>query len=554
MAKELKFNEEARQLLVSGVDKLANAVRVTLGPMGRNAMLERLTGPPVITNDGVTIAREIQIGDPFENMGAQLVKEVANQTNDVAGDGTTTATVLAQALVTDGMGRIQRGGNPVLLKRGIEAAVAAVVKELERAARTVESRAEMQQVATISANDDSAIGEVIAEAMDRAGRDGVVSVERSEGFGLELDFTEGLQFDNGYASPYMVTDQARMEAVVEGPYLVLTDETVSSVQELMPVLEQAMRARRPLVIIAQNVEGAALGMLAANNAHGTFRSLAVRAPGFGHRRITELEDIGTLTGGTVITADAGLRLEDLKLEQLGQARRVVATERSCTIVGGAGDRAQVEARAAQIRIMLERATSNQDRDRLQDRLARLSGRVAIIKVGAATGVELKERQHRVEDALAATRAAVEEGIVAGGGTTLLQAQRAVDALTLDGDVAVGAAIVRDALARPLYWIAANAGYDGQAAVERVRSSEAGFGFDAVTGEYGDMFSRGVIDPVKVTRWALQSAASIAALVLTTETLVVEQVVGYPGAVLAPGFGDLAEGLPRPSNAPTTPSV
>jgi chaperonin GroEL len=554
MAKELKFNEEARQLLVSGVDKLANAVRVTLGPMGRNAMLERLTGPPIITNDGVTIAREIQIGDPFENMGAQLVKEVANQTNDVAGDGTTTATVLAQALVTDGMGRIERGGNPVLLKRGIEAAVAAVVKELERAARTVESRAEMQQVATISANNDSAIGEVIAEAMDRAGRDGVVSVEPSEGFGLELDFTEGLQFDNGYASPYMVTDQARMEAVVEAPYLVLTDETVSSVQELMPVLEQVMRARRPLVIIAQNVEGAALGMLAANNAHGTFRSLAVRAPGFGHRRITELEDIGTLTGGTVITADAGLRLADLKLEQLGQARRVVATERSCTIVGGAGERAQVEARAAQIRTMLERATSNQDRDRLQDRLARLSGRVAVIRVGAATGVELKERQHRVEDALAATRAAVEEGIVAGGGTTLLQAQRAVDALTLDGDVAVGAAIVRDALARPLYWIAANAGYDGQAAVERVRSSEAGFGFDAVTGEYGDMFSRGVIDPVKVTRWALQSAASIAALVLTTETLVVEQVVGYPGAVLAPGFGDLAEGLPRPSNAPTTPSV
>jgi chaperonin GroEL len=554
MAKELKFNEEARQLLVSGVDKLANAVRVTLGPMGRNAMLERLTGPPIITNDGVTIAREIQIGDPFENMGAQLVKEVANQTNDVAGDGTTTATVLAQALVTDGMGRIERGGNPVLLKRGIEAAVAAVVKELERAARTVESRAEMQQIATISANNDSAIGEAIAEAMDRAGRDGVVSVEPSEGFGLELDFTEGLQFDNGYASPYMVTDQARMEAVVEAPYIVLTDETVSSVQELMPVLEQVMRARRPLVIIAQNVEGAALGMLATNNAHGTFRSLAVRAPGFGHRRITELEDIATLTGGTVITGDTGLRLENLKLEQLGQARRVVATERSCTIVGGAGDRAQVEARAAQIRTMLERATSNQDRDRLQDRLARLSGRVALIKVGAATGVELKERQHRVEDALAATRAAVEEGIVAGGGTTLLQAQRAVDALTLAGDVAVGAAIVRDALARPLYWIAANAGYDGQAAVERVRSSEPGFGFDAVTGEYGDMFSRGVIDPVKVTRWALQSAASIAALVLTTETLVVEQVVGYPGAVMAPGFGDLAEGLPRPSNAPTTPSV
>jgi chaperonin GroEL len=554
MPKELRFNEDARRLLVSGVDKLANAVRVTLGPMGRNAMLERLTGPPVITNDGVTIAREIQIADPFENMGAQLVKEVANQTNEVAGDGTTTATVLAQAIVVDGMDRIERGGNPVLLKRGIEAAVAAVVTELERAARTVESRAEMQQIATISANNDPAIGEVIAEAMDRVGPDGVISVERSEGFGLGLELTEGLQFDNGYASPYMVTDQGRMEAVVESPYIVLTNETVSSVQELMPVLEQVMRAKRPLVVIAQNLEGPALAMLATNNAHGTFRSLAVRAPGFGHRRIEELEDLATLIGGSVIVPDAGLRLESLKLEQLGRARKVVATERSCTIVGGRAARAAVEARAAQIRTMLERATNDQDRDKLQHRLARLSGRVAVIRVGAATGVELKERLHRVEDALAATRAAVEEGIVAGGGTTLLQAERALDAVAREGDVGVGAAIVRDALFRPLYWIAANAGYDGREAVERVRRSEPGFGFDAVTGEYGDMFSRGVIDPVKVTRWALQSAASIAALVLTTETLVVEQVIGYPGSVMAPGFGDLAEGLPRPSNAPSTPSA
>jgi chaperonin GroEL len=554
MAKELRFNEEARRLLVSGVDKLANAVRVTLGPMGRNAMLERLAGPPTITNDGVTIAREIQIPDPFENMGAQLVKEVANQTNEVAGDGTTTATVLAQAIVTEGMTRVQQGGNPVLLKRGIEAAVAAVVEALNRAARPVESRAEMQQIATISANNDPAIGEVIAEAMDRVGRDGVISVEQSEGFGLELELTEGLQFDNGYVSPYMVTDPGRMEAVVEDPYILLTNETVSVVQELMPVLEQVMRAKRPLVIIAQNVEGAALGMLATNNAHGTFRSLAVKAPGFGNRRIAELEDIGTLTGGRVITADAGVGLDNLRLEQLGRARRVVATESSCTIVGGGGSAEQVEARIAQIKIMLERAVSDQDRDKLQARLARLSGHVAVIRVGAATGVELRERQHRVEDALAATRAAVEEGIVAGGGTSLLQAEHAITALALEGDAGTGSAIVGDALAKPLYWIAANAGYDGREAVETVRRSEPGFGFDAVTGEYGDMFRRGVIDPVKVTRSALQSAASIAALVLTTETLVVEQVIGYPGSVMAPGFGDLAEGLPRPSNAPTTPSA
>jgi chaperonin GroEL len=547
MAKELRFNEDARQLLVAGVDKLANAVRVTLGPMGRNAVLEKLTGPPTITNDGVTIAREIQLRNPFENMGAQLVKEVANKTNDVAGDGTTTATVLAQAVVREGMRSVAGGGNPVLLKRGIEAAVRAVVEELKRASRPVESKAELAQIATISANNDPEIGSFIAEAMDRVGKEGVITVESSDAFGIEVDFTEGLQFDRGYVSPYMVTDQGRMEAVLEDPYILLTNETISKVQHLMPVLEKIMKRSRPLVIIAENVEGSALGMLVANNVHGTFRSAAVKAPGFGHRRVAELGDIAALTGGQVITADAGLQVETIELEHLGRARRVAITENSCTIIEGAGAPEEVSARIEQIKVALERATNDQDRDKLQERLAKLSGRVALIHVGAATGVELKERQHRVEDALSATRAAVEEGIVAGGGTALVQAERALASMALTGDVGVGAALVRGALAEPLYWIATNAGFDGAEVVDEVRRSRPGYGFNALTGEYGDMFAEGVIDPAKVTRSALQSAASIAALVLTTETLVVEEVIGNAGSVMAPGFGDLAEGLARPSN-------
>jgi chaperonin GroEL len=547
MAKQLRFKEEARVLLVAGVDQLANAVRVTLGPMGRNAVLERLTGPPIITNDGVTIAREIQLRDPFENMGAQLVKEVANKTNDVAGDGTTTATVLAQALVREGMSRVAAGGNPVLLKRGIEAAVRIVVEELRRASMPVESKAQLAQIATISANNDPEIGGIIAEAMDRVGKEGVITVEPSDAFGIELEFTEGLQFDNGYVSPYMVTDPGRMEAVLEDPYILLTNETISKVQHLMPVLERIMKRSRPLVIIAENVEGTALGMLVANNAHGTFQSAAVKAPGFGHRRIAELGDIAALTGGQVITNDAGLQVETIELDQLGGARKVVITENSCTIIDGAGPTEDVSARIQQIKVALERAANDQDRDKLHERLARLSGSVALIRVGAATGVELKERQHRIEDALSATRAAVEEGIVAGGGAALVHAERALDPISFEGDVGVGAVIVRTALAEPLYWIATNAGYDGAEVVEKVRRSLPGSGFNVLTGEDGDMFADGVIDPAKVTCSALQSAASIAALVLTTETLVVEEVMGYAGSVMAPGFGDLAEGLPRPSN-------
>ncbi|PZR86116.1 MAG: chaperonin GroEL [Candidatus Nephthysia bennettiae] len=547
MAKELRFNEEARLLLVAGVDKLANAVRVTLGPMGRNAVLEKLTGPPTITNDGVTIAREIQLANPFENMGAQLVKEVANKTNDVAGDGTTTATVLAQAVVREGMRRVAEGGNPVLLKRGIESAVRQLVEQLAATSRPVESKAELAQIASISANNDPEIGGIIAEAMDRVGKEGVITVEPSESFGIELEFTEGLQFDNGYVSPYMVTDPGRMEAVLEDPYILLTNETISKVQHLMPVLERIMKSPRPLVIIAENLEGAALGMLVTNNAHGTFRSVGVKAPGFGHRRIAQLGDIAALTGGEVITADRGLELETSGLDQLGRARKVVVTENSCTIIEGAGSAEAVRERITQIKVALERAGNDQDRDKLQERLARLSGSVAVIRVGAATGVELKERQHRVEDALSATRAAVEEGIVSGGGTALVQAERALAPAALDGDVGLGAAIVRRAVAEPLYWIATNAGYDGTEVVEKVRRSRPGSGFNALSGEYADMFAEGVIDPAKVTRSALQSAASIAALVLTTETLVVEEVIGHTGSVMAPGFGDLAEGLPRPSN-------
>ena len=547
MAKVLRFDEAARRLLVAGVDKLADAVRPTLGPMGRNAVLERLTGAPAITNDGVTIAREIQLRDPFENMGAQLVREVASRTNEVAGDGTTTATVLAQALVREGMARVAEGGNPVLLKRGIEEAAQAVVEEIARTARPVESRAELLHVGTISANNDPEIGRVIADAMDRVGGDGVIAVEPSETFGIDVEFTEGLEFDNGYVSPYMVTDPGRMEAVLEDPYIVLTNEAVSHVQELMPLLERIMQARRPLVLIAENVEGSALGMLVANNRHETFRSVAVKAPGFGHRRLAELGDLAALTGGQVITEDAGLRLDGLALEQLGRARKVVVTERSCTIIEGGGSGEAIADRLQQIQTALDRAANDQDRDKLQQRLARLAGRVAVIHVGAATGVELKERQHRVEDALAATRAAVEEGIVPGGGTTLLQAESAVSRAEVDGDRAFGAELVRRVLAEPLFWIAQNAGFDGAEVVQRVRRARPGTGFNAVTGRLEDMLEAGVVDPAKVARSALQSAVSVAALVLTTETLVVEEVVGNVGSVMSPEIGDLAEGLPRPSS-------
>ncbi|WP_330281298.1 chaperonin GroEL [Streptomyces sp. NBC_00588] len=550
MAKELRFNAEARALLESGVNALADAVRVTLGPKGRNAVLEKLTGPPTITNDGVTIAREIQLKDPFANMGAQLVKEVATRTNGDVGDGTTTATVLAQAIVREGLKAVGEGANPVLLKNGIEAAVAAAAESLAAQARPVRTDGELVRVAALSANNDPAIGEAIAEAVARVGRTGVVTVEESSAYGISVDYAEGLEFDNGWISPYMVTDQGRMEAVLENPYLLYCDTKISKVQELMPVLELVTRTGSPLVVIAENVDGPALGMLVTNAAHGTFRSLAVRAPGFGFRRIAELEDMAALTGGRVITGTAGRTLEGASLEDLGRAERVVATERSTTVLGGAGGDARVAERIENLKTELERATNDHDRDKLGERIAKLSGGVAVIRVGAASGVELKEKQMRLEDSLAATRAAAEEGVVAGGGAALLHARVAVGAAELPRDeVALGRAIVAKALAEPLRWIAINAGLDPEEAEVKIGAMPVGSGLDALRGEYGDLHLRGIVDPVKVTRSALLSAASIAALLLTTETLVVEEVLGNPGAIHSGEIGDLAEGLPRPSNIP-----
>ncbi|WP_326836182.1 chaperonin GroEL [Amycolatopsis rhabdoformis] len=547
MAKDLRFNVEARQLLESGVNALADAVKVTLGPKGRNAVIEKLTGAPTITNDGVTIAKEIQLRNPFANMGAQLVKEVAMKTNGVAGDGTTTATVLAQAIVREGLRAVDEGANPQLLKNGIQKAVQRVVEVLQASAREVTESADLAHVATLSANNDPEIGDIIAEAMGRVGLGGVVTVEESPAFGLQVNFVDGVEFDNGYISPYMATDKDRMETVFEDPYILLTNEKISKVQTLMPVLEQVTRTQKPLVIISENVDGPALGMLVANNVHNTFRSVVVRAPGFGHRRIAELSDLGVFTGGEVITGDAGQSIDAVRLEQLGRCRRITITENSTTLVGGAGNDTAVSARIEQIKRELERAENEHDQDSLQARIARLSGSVAVIHVGAATEVELREKQHRVEDSLSATRAAIEEGIVAGGGTALVQARVELDGLELTGDAAVGRDIVRRALAEPLRWIAINAGYDGDEVLGEVGSAPLGVGFNAMTGEYGDLFQAGVIDPLKVTRSALQSAASIAALLLTTETLVVEEIVQNPGAIIAPGFGDLAEGMVRPSN-------
>jgi chaperonin GroEL len=547
MAKDLRFNVEARQLLASGVDQLADAVKVTLGPKGRNAVIEKLTGAPTITNDGVTIAREIQLRNPFANMGAQLVKEVAMKTNGVAGDGTTTATVLAQALVREGMRAVEDGANPMQLKRGIERAVAAVVERLQERARPVRGQEDLARVAMLSASNDAEIGEAISTAMARVGTAGVVTVEEWPSFGLDVSFVDGVEFDHGYISPYMVTDKDRMEAVLEDPYVLLTNEKISKVQELMPALEHVTRSGRPLLILAENVDGPALGMLVTNNVHETFTSVAVRAPGFGHRRLAELEDLAAFVGGRVVTGDAGLTLAQVRPEHLGRCRRVTVTEQSTTLVGGAGADADVSARIDQIKREHERTENEHDLDALQLRMARLSASVAVIHVGAATGVELKEKQHRVEDSLSATRAAIDEGVVAGGGAALLQARSALADLTLDGDAAAGRDLVGRALAEPLRWIAINAGYDGEEVAERVAGLPPGHGFDAMTGEVADLFEAGIIDPLKVTRSALQSAASIAALLLTTETAVVEEVLVNPGAIMAPGFGDLAEGMVRPSN-------
>jgi chaperonin GroEL len=523
MPKKLSFDEEARRGLEAGVNKLANTVRVTLGPRGRNVLLDKKFGAPTITNDGVTIAKEIELENRFENLGAQLVKEVATKTNDIAGDGTTTATVLAQALVREGLRNVAAGAAPMALKKGIEAGTAAVVASVADQAKEVETKEEIAQVASISAADPE-IGEIISEAIDKVGRDGVVTVEEGQTFGMEMEFTEGMQFDKGYISPYFVTDNERMEAVLEDPYILVVNLKIAAVRDLLPVLEKVMQAGKPLLVIAEDVEGEALATLVVNRIRGTFTSVAVKAPGFGDRRKAMLADIAILTGGQVIAPELGFKLENATLDLLGRARRVVITKDDTTIIEGAGAEQDVKARIAQIKREIEETDSDWDREKLQERLAKLSGGVAVIRVGAATEVELKEKKHRIEDALSATRAAIEEGIVAGGGTALLRARKAVldTAAGLEGDEATGARMVWQALAEPLRWIATNAGLPGGVKVEEVESADGTVGLDAETGELVDLLKAGVIDPAKVTRSALQNAASIAALFLTTEAVIVEK--------------------------------
>ncbi|WP_275290870.1 chaperonin GroEL [Amycolatopsis sp. La24] len=546
MAKELRFGVDARRQLELGVNTLADAVKATLGPKGRNAVLEKLTGPPTITNDGVTIAREIQLGEPFANMGAQLVKEVAMKTNGAVGDGTTTATVLAQAMVREGLAALSGGANPMRVRRGIEETVDAVVEHLRKSAVAVSGETELERIATLAASDDERIGRVIAQALAAVGRAGVVEIEESEQPGLSVELADGIEFDHGYTSPYMVTDRDRMEVSFAEPVILLTNKKISQVQDLMPTVEAARRVDRPLVVLAENVDGPALQLIVSGNVHGTFAAAVVRAPGFGHRRIAELEDLAAALGGRVVSDDSGVTLAEVTERDLGRCAHITITEDSTTILGGAGAEDVVRARISQLEKQLERARIEHDQDSLRLRIARLSGRIALVRVGAATSVELKERMLRVEDSLAAARAALEEGVVAGGGAALAQAAQQVD-LDLTGDAAHGRDIVLRALGEPLHWIAENAGYEGAEVRERVAGLGAGNGFDALAGEYCDLFAAGVIDPLKVTRSALESAASIAALVITTETAVVEQVVVNPGSIIAPGFGDLAEGMVRPSN-------
>ena len=547
MAKELRYNTETRLRLEQGVNALADAVKVTLGPKGRNAVLEKLTGPPTITNDGVTIAREIQLSDPFANMGAQLVKEVAMKTNGVVGDGTTTATVLAQAMVREGLRAVDAGANPMRVRRGIERTVPVVLQSLAEHSVALSGRGDLLRIATLAASDDETIGEIIARAVEHVGEAGVVTTEESEVLGLTVDVVDGIEFDHGYISAYMVTDPERMEAVVDNPVILLTNKKITAVQEIMPSIEVAKRADRPLVVLAEDVDGPALQLLVGGNMHKTMLSVVVRAPGFGHRRIAELEDLAVALGGHVIAKDTGIELSEVTLDHLGSCDRITVTEDQTTMVGARGEQRLVNARVAQLEAQRERARVDADRDSLDLRIARLTGRVAVIRVGGATSVELRERMLRVEDALAATRAALEAGIVSGGGTALAQAHRALADLRLPGDEAIGTQVVRRALAEPLRWIALNAGFEADDVVQIVEDLPLGHGFNALTGEYGDMFDEGVIDPLKVTRAALESAASIAALLITTETAVVEQVAGHPGAIIAPGFGDLAEGMVRPSN-------
>ena len=524
MPKILKFDEEARRGLETGVNKLADAVKVTLGPKGRNVVLDKKFGAPTITNDGVSIAREVELDDQFENMGAQLVKEVATKTNDIAGDGTTTATVLAQALIREGLRNVAAGANPMGLKRGMEAAVAAAVDSLaDQAVPVSTDKEKVQSVASISAA-DSAVGETLAEAFDKVGKDGVITVEESNTFGMDLDFVEGMQFDKGYLSPYFVTDPERQEAVLEEPYVLLNQGKISAVSDLLPVLEKVMQTGKPLLIIAEDVEGEALATLVVNKIRGTFNSAAVKAPGFGERRKAMLQDMAILTGGQVVAEEVGLKLDSVDLSLLGSARKVVITKDDTTIVEGTGDSADVEGRVNQIKAEIENTDSDWDREKLQERLAKLAGGVAVVQVGAATEVELKETKHRIEDAISATRAAIDEGIVAGGGTALLRSRAAVAALAaeLDGDEATGARIIGEALSAPTRLIAENAGHEGAIVVREVEAASGADGFDAVAGEVVDLISAGVIDPVKVTRAALQNAASIAGLMLTTEVLVADK--------------------------------
>jgi chaperonin GroEL len=535
MAKEIKFSEEARRAMLRGVDKLADAVKVTLGPKGRNVVLEKKFGSPLITNDGVTIAKEIELEDPFENMGAKLVAEVASKTNDVAGDGTTTATVLAQAMIREGLKNVTAGANPMGIRKGIEKAVAVAVEELKAISKPIKGKESIAQVAAISAADEE-VGQLIAEAMERVGNDGVITLEESKGFTTELDVVEGMQFDRGYVSPYMITDTEKMEAVLENPYILITDKKVSSIQEILPILEQVVQQGRPLLIIAEDVEGEALATLVVNKLRGTFNAVAVKAPGFGDRRKAMLEDIAILTGGEVISEELGRELKSATIASLGRASKVVVTKENTTIVEGAGDSERIKARINQIRAQLEETTSEFDREKLQERLAKLAGGVAVIKVGAATETELKERKLRIEDALNSTRAAVEEGIVAGGGTALMNVYSKVAAIEAEGDEATGVKIVLRAIEEPVRQIAQNAGLEGSIIVERLKTEKPGIGFNAATGEWVDMIEAGIVDPTKVTRSALQNAASVAAMFLTTEAVVADKPEENKGG--NPGMPDM----------------
>jgi chaperonin GroEL len=520
MPKILEYDEDARRSLERGVNALANTVKVTLGPRGRNVVIDKKFGAPTITNDGVTVAREIELADPYENLGAQLAKEVATKTNDVAGDGTTTATVLAQAMVKEGLRAVAAGANPMSLKRGVDAAAAALGDHLRSVASEIQTRDDMASVASISAQ-DAVVGSLIADAFDKVGKDGVITVEESNTMGLELEFTEGMQFEKGYISPYFVTDAERMETVLEDPYVLINSGKISSIADLLPILERVIGAGKQLVIIAEDVDGEALSTLVVNKIRGTFTSVAVKAPGFGDRRKAMMEDIAVLTGGQVVSPEIGLKIDQVGLEVLGTARRVVVTKENTTIIEGLGDSAAVAARVSQIRAEIEHTDSDWDREKLQERLAKLAGGVCVVKVGAATEVELKEKKHRIEDAVSATRAAIEEGIIPGGGAALVHAAAVLaDGLGLSGDEALGVAVVRRAVDEPLRWIAENAGFEGYVVVAKVREDNTGF--NAATGKYGDLLSQGIIDPVKVTRSAVANAASIAGMLITTETLVVEK--------------------------------